>query len=1037
MSGQNAPDASAITNNTYAQQQTLTGHTAPITSVTWSPDGQHLVSSSLDGTIRLWHGGTGELLHTFSEQASLIWRVIWSPDGQFLASSSLDGTIRLWHGGTGELLHTLSKHNDLAWTIVWSPDGQFLASGSLDQRVCLWSVRTGELVHHFSDHSEPVISLAWSPDGQSLASGSLDCTVCLWDIQSGVLLHTFSGHTASVKYLFWSPDGHVLTSFSSNNCIKQWDIDKQESPVSLDIVTSSPTFSWSPDGRMLAVDSTDHSILLFDIEKRRMASVLEGHTNPISYLAFSLDGQSLVSFAPSDFQQWQGTIRIWYKNADTWVLDAVLQHVEGGSLIAFHPRQKAFALPNMASSTIAIWRLDDAAYSIESILADTIFYRNAKVVLVGDSGVGKSGLGLVLTDKPFMPTDSTHGRYIWTFGEKRIFHDDQCTEIREILLWDLAGQTGYRIVHQLHLDEVNVALIVFDSKSETDPFAGVVHWERALRQAQYVQQALVPPVTKFLVAARVDRGGISMSDERVTTRMQKHNLQRFFATSAKEDIQIKELKAAIEESIRWEDLPVISSTRLFQTIRTFLIREKESGRLLDTISSLYRVFLLSRGALARENDLRIQFETCIGRIESVGLIKRLSFGDLVLLQPELLDAYASALINAVKSEPEGFGSIAEDEVRAGAFLIPEDVRIKSKEQEKMLLTALIEDLLRRELVLREDSILVFPSQSTRKYPDLPEQKRKTLTFTFDGPVLNIYATLAVRLANSGMFRRDEIWRHAVTYNASVGGICGIRLQGDDEGHGEISLFFDEITNEQTQLHFEDYIQLHLQRKALPGSLVRRRIFICKDKECNTTLTDEMVQKRLARKFVSINCPVCEAQISLLDREARISPSWNEVMDRAADRQRDQEMIKSVLMSKREHNAFDVFLCCSDEDMPAVKRYGEQLKNLGILPWLAEWELRPGIPRQLALEQQITHMKSAAVFVGKGGIQAWEHLLQQTLIRECVQRKYPVIPVLLPEAAEKPELPIFLQAMRWVDFRQTDPDPFNLLVWGITGENPNH
>src|SRR5207249_6716161 len=59
-----------------------------------------------------------------------------------------------------------------------------------------------------------------------------------------------------------------------------------------------------------------------------------------------------------------------------------------------------------------------------------------------------------------------------------------------------------------------------------------------------------------------------------------------------------------------------------------------------------------------------QFETCIGRVESRDLIRRLSFGNLVLLQPELLDSYASALVNAVKGEPDGLGSIAEEKARA-------------------------------------------------------------------------------------------------------------------------------------------------------------------------------------------------------------------------------------------------------------------------------------------------------------------------------------------------------------------------------------
>jgi WD40 repeat protein len=34
---------------------TLTGHTAPITGVTFSPDGKQVAASSTDGTILIWN----------------------------------------------------------------------------------------------------------------------------------------------------------------------------------------------------------------------------------------------------------------------------------------------------------------------------------------------------------------------------------------------------------------------------------------------------------------------------------------------------------------------------------------------------------------------------------------------------------------------------------------------------------------------------------------------------------------------------------------------------------------------------------------------------------------------------------------------------------------------------------------------------------------------------------------------------------------------------------------------------------------------
>jgi hypothetical protein len=141
---------------------------------------------------------------------------------------------------------------------------------------------------------------------------------------------------------------------------------------------------------------------------------------------------------------------------------------------------------------------------------------------------------------------------------------------------------------------------------------------------------------------------------------------------------------------------------------------------------------------------------------------------------------------------------------------------------------------------------------------------------------------------------------------------------------------------------------------------------------------------------------------------------------------------SVLLHKIEAGRFDVFLCHNNKDKSEVKKIGEQLKDQGILPWLDEWELQPGLPWQRLLERQIEQIKSAAVFVGKDGIGPWQHMELDAFLREFVKRGCPVIPVLLPEAPTEPELPIFLNSMGWVDFRRQDPKPLEQLLWGITG-----
>jgi hypothetical protein len=414
-----------------------------------------------------------------------------------------------------------------------------------------------------------------------------------------------------------------------------------------------------------------------------------------------------------------------------------------------------------------------------------------------------------------------------------------------------------------------------------------------------------------------------------------------------------------------------------------------------------------------------------------------------LLQPELLDTYASALVNAARREPDGLGSIDEAVVYAGTFSIPTDERISDSEQEKLLLIAMVQDLLSYEIALREQGeegpYLVFPSESTRENPDLPNPENASTVFTFEGPVRNIYATLAVRLSHSGLFSKKELWKNAVIYDVRVGGTCGIWLKEIEEGKGELTLFFDTRTSEETRFHFEQFVHTHLQKKALTDSVQFRHIFRC---VCGLAATDQLVRMRTERGLNWFSCPNCDARVDLRDRKERLSstsPSIVPEMDRAADIQRSRAAAQSTVQGKQETNDFDVFLCYNPADRAAIIDIGKQLKEQGILPWLDVWELIPGRSWQSALEQQIGHIKSAAVFVGKDGIGPWQQREIEAFLREFVRRTCPVIPIILSNAPGEPPLPIFLEGLRWVDFRQQAPiqdmAPMDLLKWGITGKRP--
>jgi TIR domain len=134
--------------------------------------------------------------------------------------------------------------------------------------------------------------------------------------------------------------------------------------------------------------------------------------------------------------------------------------------------------------------------------------------------------------------------------------------------------------------------------------------------------------------------------------------------------------------------------------------------------------------------------------------------------------------------------------------------------------------------------------------------------------------------------------------------------------------------------------------------------------------------------------------------------------------------------------YDVFLCYNSRDKGQVMAIAERLKERGILPWLDIWEIRPGTRWQRELQKHLKSIKAAAVFIGPAGPGPWQQLEVESMLLQLAKRGCLIIPVILKGRQGRPRLPAFLALWHVVDMRERKPDPFEQLVWGITGEKPS-
>jgi len=455
-------------------------HQDVVNRISWSPSGKRLATASHDGTVALWDRSNGRVNTRLKSSGGRVWTVSWSPGETRLATVD-DAGLGIWDSDSGDFIRTISTPQK-PQCARFGPNHDILAIGTDHGEIVLLHLGDLEASRILLGHQSAVETLAWSPDERLLASGDRDGIVYIWDVDAGAPLRALRDHKDMVRTVVWSRDGNTLAT-GANDCTVRL---------------------YSSQG----------------IELR----VLESHKKGISDLSFSSSDVLLAS------RSWDNTIQIW--RCDTWDLISTLAvRVSPISLsgMSFHPDDQMLAAHDDTKGRLLLWEV--ALPNASSEGGSSFHYKNAKIVLAGDTGVGKTGLRLRLLMRNYRPVDSTHGRYVATLAQKHMKDKNENDITCELLLWDLAGNPGYRVVNQLYLDQVAVAVVVFDAHSDREPFDGVGYWANALDRSATSRQF---PLTKFLVAARSDRGRPAVSREQIESVCAKFGFAGYFETSPKD-----------------------------------------------------------------------------------------------------------------------------------------------------------------------------------------------------------------------------------------------------------------------------------------------------------------------------------------------------------------------------------------------------------------------------------------------------------------------------------------------------------------------
>ncbi|KAI9290277.1 WD40-repeat-containing domain protein [Umbelopsis sp. AD052] len=190
-----------------------------VNSISFHPSGDFILSGTTDANVRIYDVKTFQCYtnNTTNTHRGGITQIRYSATGRLFASSSMDGSLRIWDGVNSQCVRAIERAHGgaLVSSVRITKNEKYILSAGADSTLKMWEIASGKMVMEYKGHQQRTLllqpTMTFNEEYVMVGDEGSTDVVC-WDTRTGVLLKRLPGQNNNVRCVVASPvDDAYLT----------------------------------------------------------------------------------------------------------------------------------------------------------------------------------------------------------------------------------------------------------------------------------------------------------------------------------------------------------------------------------------------------------------------------------------------------------------------------------------------------------------------------------------------------------------------------------------------------------------------------------------------------------------------------------------------------------------------------------------------------------------------------------------------------------------------------------------------------------